>query len=236
VARETTLERTCIVTRRRAPPEAMIRFVCAPDGALAPDIRSRLPGRGVWVTARADLVAQAARKQVFARQLKASVKASPDLAAEVDRLLEADCLQSLSMANKAGLVIMGFGKVSAALEKGGIAALIEASDGGPDGKRKIAQTARRSAASEGDGVRTIVIFTSSQLDLALGRTNVIHAALAKGRPADAFLARCRRLLAYRGEIADETACDDHNNSFGEAGAASRMNIERTGVDPESDYE
>jgi predicted RNA-binding protein YlxR (DUF448 family) len=240
VARETQpVERTCIVTRRHAPPEAMIRFVRAPDGGLAPDIRSRLPGRGVWVTARADLVAEAARKQVFARQLKASVKASPDLAAEVDRLLEMDCLQSLSMANKAGLVVSGFGKVSSALEKGAVAALIEASNGGSDGKRKLAQTARRSAAelgaAGGEGLKTIAIFTSAQLDLALGRTNVIHAALAKGGPTDAFLMRCARLLVYRGEIADESVGDDEKCSFDEAGVEGEE-CERTGVDPESDHE
>jgi predicted RNA-binding protein YlxR (DUF448 family) len=235
-----TMERTCIVTRRHAPPEAMIRFVRAPDGALTPDIRSRLPGRGVWVTARADLVAEAARQQAFARQLKASVKASPDLPAQVDRLLEADCLQSLSMANKAGLVVTGFGKVCSALEKGAVAALVEASDGEADGRRKVARAARRSGAEGGRGARdvwTVAIFTSSQLDLALGRTNVIHAALAKGGPADAFLARCARLLAYRGESADEAASDGQNCCLGEAGATSReSNSERTGVNPESDHE
>lgn len=200
-----THERTCIVTRRQAAPEAMIRFVRAPDGALAPDIRARLPGRGVWVTARADLVAEAAKKQAFARQLKAKVTASPALAEEVDRLLEADCLQSLSMANKAGLAITGFGKVSSALENGSVRVLLEARDGSAEGKRKLAQTARRSAAdassTNGGGVETIALFASRQLDLALGRTNVIHAALAPGGPTQAFLARSRRLAAYRGESA-----------------------------------
>ncbi|MBI1868166.1 MAG: RNA-binding protein [Methylocystis sp.] len=197
------IERTCIVTRRQAAPEAMIRFVRAPDGVLAPDIRSRLPGRGVWVTARAELVAEAARKQVFARQLKAKVTASPTLAEEVDQLLEVDCLQSLSMTNKAGLAIAGFGKVSAALENGAVRVLLEARDGSAEGKRKLAQAVRRSAkdanSTDGGGVETIALFTSRQLDLALGRTNVIHAALAPGGPTQAFLARSRRLAAYRGE-------------------------------------
>lgn len=76
VGEDETMERTCVVTRRHNEPEAMIRFVRAPDGALTPDIRSRLPGRGVWVTARADLVAEAARKQMFARVLKAQVAIS----------------------------------------------------------------------------------------------------------------------------------------------------------------
>ena len=140
-------ERTCIVTRRQDAPEGMIRFVRAPDGAVAPDIRSRLPGRGVWVTARADLVAEAARKQAFSRGLKAKAEAAATLADDVDALLEADCLQMLALANKAGLVITGFGKVATALEKGEARVLIEAINGGEDGRRKIGQCARRGEAA-----------------------------------------------------------------------------------------
>jgi len=201
-------ERTCIVTRRREAPEAMIRFVRAPDGVLTPDIRSRLPGRGAWVTARAEVVAEAVKKQAFARQLKAKVSTSPSLPADVDRLLEADCLQSLAMANKAGAVVAGFGKVCEALEKGSVAALLEARDGSAEGRRKLAQAARRAAAARGRGEtarEAISLFDSLQLDLALGRTNVIHAALAPGGPTQAFLARCRRLAAYRGESARDDA-------------------------------
>jgi len=49
-------ERICIVTRAVAPVDALIRFVVAPDGAVVPDLRRRLPGRGIWVTAKADHV------------------------------------------------------------------------------------------------------------------------------------------------------------------------------------
>lgn len=199
-------ERTCIVTRRREAPEAMIRFVRAPDGVLTPDIRSRLPGRGAWVTARAEIVAEALKRRAFSRQLKAEVSASPSLPADVDRLLETDCLQSLAMANKAGAVTAGFGKVCEALEKGAVAALLEARDGSAEGRRKLAQAARRAARGAGEQAPpTISLFDSLQLDLALGRTNVIHAALAPGGPTHAFLARCRRLAAYRGESASGDA-------------------------------
>jgi predicted RNA-binding protein YlxR (DUF448 family) len=191
-------ERTCIVTRRQDAPEGMIRFVRAPDGAVAPDIRSRLPGRGVWVTARADFVAEAARKQAFSRGLKAKAEAAATLARDVDALLEADCLQMLALANKAGLVITGFGKVATALEKGEARALVEAINGGEDGRRKIGQCARRGEAATKTVPKIVTIFTSSQLDLALGRTNVIHAALAAGGPTEAFLSRCARLTLYRG--------------------------------------
>jgi len=192
-----TSERTCIVTRAVRAPGAMIRFVRAPDGGVAPDIRSRLPGRGVYVTASADLVAQAAKRQIFSRGFKAKAEASPTLAEEVDRLLEADCLQMLALANKAGLATAGFAKVAAALEEGRVRALIAASDGGADGRRKLERGIRRC----GGEPRRIDLFTSSQLDLALGRTNVIHAALAGGGTTEAFLARCERLALYRGETA-----------------------------------
>ncbi len=203
--KERETERTCIVTRRREPPEGLIRFVRGPDGVVAPDIRARLPGRGVWVGARAALVAEAAKKRMFARGLKEQVETPPALVEDVDRLLEADCLQMLAMANKAGAVTAGFNKVDDLLTKGAVGALLEAADGGADGKRKLRQSARRTQAGryENDGVPPIVgLFTSSQLDLALGRTNVIHAALALGGPGDGFLARCRRLAAYRGVALD----------------------------------
>lgn len=186
----------------------MIRFVCAPDGRVTPDIRSRLPGRGVWVTARAQLVAEAVRKHAFSRSLKAKVEASPSLVQDVDALLEADCLQMLALANKAGALVAGFGKVAEALEKGEVDVLIEARDGSEDGRRKLAQCARRGqAASTGSTPKTVTIFTSGQLDLALGRTNVIHAAILSGGFAAAVFARCARLALYRSDGALETIED-----------------------------
>jgi predicted RNA-binding protein YlxR (DUF448 family) len=196
---ETGPERTCIVTRRKGPPDDMIRFVAAPDGTVVPDLKRRLPGRGVWVTAEATVVAEAVKKGAFARGLRAKVTASPALAGELDALLERDALQFFSLANKAGLLVTGFAKVEKAVagtER--VIGLVHASDAGEDGIRKMGQVLLR---RYGDAARTIPrvgLFASSQLDLALGRTNVIHAALKTGAAADAFLARSRRLALYRG--------------------------------------
>ena len=121
-------ERMCIVTRERRAPEELIRFVLGPDGTVVPDIRAKLPGRGVWVTARAELVREAVGRQAFSRGLKASAKADKDLAAETDALIERDCLQSLSLANKAGTVVTGFTRVEAAIESGHVALLLHAKD------------------------------------------------------------------------------------------------------------
>jgi predicted RNA-binding protein YlxR (DUF448 family) len=200
-------ERMCIVTRERRAPEDLIRFVLGPDGMVVPDIRAKLPGRGVWVTARADLVAEAVRRQAFARGLKATAKADKTLPDEVDTLLERDCLQSLSLANKAGAVVTGFTKVETAIVGGNITLLLHAKDAGADGIRKLAQALRRRFGE--DCPPGINLFASSQLDLALGRSNVIHAALKAEPASKAFLARCRRLAAYRAiSLADEPQAMD----------------------------
>jgi uncharacterized protein len=188
-------ERTCAATGFKGPPEAMLRFALSADGVVTPDIRRRLPGRGVWLKLDAATVRQAAAKSVFARAFRAKATAAPGLADEVDRLLEADALQFLSLVNKAGQVVTGAAKVEAAIAAGKAVGLVHASDGGADGIDKLDRLFRRHGGGA-DGV-SINIFASRQLDLALGRTNVIHAALIAGAASTAFLAKAERLMQFR---------------------------------------
>jgi predicted RNA-binding protein YlxR (DUF448 family) len=194
-------ERTCVVTRQTRPPEELIRFVLGPDHAVVPDLKRKLPGRGVWVGLSKTLVAQAVKKQAFARGLRDKAQASPDLPDLIERLLARDALQALSIANKAGLVTTGFAKVEAAIASGAVCALAHASDGAPDGKRKLGQSLRRKFGPE--GLPEVHAFTIDELDAALGRGNVVHAALGPGPAAKVFLASSRRLALYRG--AEEAA-------------------------------
>jgi uncharacterized protein len=185
-------ERTCIVTRTKGAPETLLRFVCAPDGAVVPDLRHKLPGRGVWVTADAATVAKAVKRKAFARGFKAEVQVAESLAADVADLMRRDCLNSLSLAKKAGQVLAGSAKIEAAVRDGGVAGLINASDGAADGTRKLRQVLRRA----GVDVPEINLFTEAQLSLALGGANVVHAALARGALAVNFMSQCRRLELY----------------------------------------
>lgn len=194
-------ERTCIVTRRKGPPELFIRFVRGPDGAVVPDLRGRLPGRGAWVTAAKAAVAEAVKRRSFKRAFKTDVEVSPGLAETIDGLMEKDALQALSLANKAGLVVAGATKVEGSIGPTVPAALVSASDGSADGVRKMEAAIRRLLGDDADSIARIRDFRSGQLDLALGRTNVIHAAVAAGSAGDAFVARARRLRRYRGEPA-----------------------------------
>lgn len=187
-------ERMCAVTRQVRPIAELIRFVVGPDGAVTPDLKRKLPGRGLWVTAHHDRVAEAARRQVFAKGFRRAVKVSPQLADETDALLKRAALDALGIAAKAGLVVAGFAKVEAAIAEGAVAALIEASDGAPDGLRKLQAALRRAGAAE---TPVLTILASAELDLALARSNVIHAALLKGAAGKTFLSRSQTLVRYR---------------------------------------
>src|SRR4051812_10512153 len=98
----------CAVTRAVGPDSELIRFVAAPDGSVAPDLRARLPGRGIWIAADRRLVERAVSKNVFARGLKTPVTPSPNLADEVAERLKEAALGRLGLARKAGDVIVGF--------------------------------------------------------------------------------------------------------------------------------
>jgi predicted RNA-binding protein YlxR (DUF448 family) len=205
VNEEAGSERTCIVSGLKGPPETMLRFALSGEGQVAPDIRRKLPGRGVWTRLNRETVRQAAAKKAFARAFRAPAEAPPGLADLVDALLERDALQFLSLANKAGLAVAGAFKVDEAIVKGRVAALIQASDGAADGAAKRERALRARLAGETDAVERVNLFSSRQLDLALGKANVIHAALNAGAATSAFLERAERLRRYR---ADDTATAD----------------------------
>jgi predicted RNA-binding protein YlxR (DUF448 family) len=218
-----TAERSCIVTRVAQPPEGLIRFVRGPDGRVVPDIRGNLPGRGVWVTMRRDVVAEAVKKKAFARGLKADAVAGDDLPDLVDMLLSKAAMSAFSMARKAGLVVTGFGQVTDAIAKGGVVGVLHAREAAEDGRRKIGQAIRRRARavapaeavvadsedlpgnaalwqqSPPSGPKVISgIFATSEMDLALGGANVIHAALLAGGASTSFLKCAAALARYRG--------------------------------------
>ena len=201
-------ERLCVVTRKVRPITEMIRFVVAPDGAVVPDLKRKLPGRGVWITATRTALAEAVRRGALGRGFGCPVKIPPDFVGATEHLLERAALDALAIAGKARQVVTGFSKVEAALVRDQVTALLHASDAAADGVRKLQAVVRQR--SEGDGRQLGIIdrFSSAQLDLALGRPNVVHAALLAGPASETFLARCVRLDRFRtgepGEVADRT--------------------------------
>lgn len=187
--------RRCAVTRARRPKDDLIRFVLDPGGTVVPDIRERLPGRGVWLTAAQDTVADAVKRKVFAGALKDKAKVPEGLAETVDRLLAESALSALALANKAGEASFGYAKVEETISGGRLLALIHAREAAEDGCRKL--DGKALSASGGRAIPAIRALSTAELSLATGRTNVIHAALIEGGAAQRVLSAIRRLERYR---------------------------------------
>jgi predicted RNA-binding protein YlxR (DUF448 family) len=206
--------RMCAVTRKVRPIDELIRFVVAPTGEVIPDLKRKLPGRGLWVSASRKLVAEAVRRHQFTKGFKRDVRVAPGLAADTENLLIRSVIEALAMAAKAGQVVAGFGKVEDALGQGQARALIHASDGAADGIRKLDAAARQNAGinAESNQIRVVTALTSEQLDLALGRSNVVHAALLAGPASKTFLSRSQTLVRYRMADDDGTAGKAAENS------------------------
>jgi predicted RNA-binding protein YlxR (DUF448 family) len=185
-------ERMCIATGEHLPSAELIRFVLSPEGEIVPDLHHELPGRGLWVRASRKALAKALAEERFSKALRKTCKAAPDLAERVESLIRERARQYLALANKAGLVVHGFEKTAEALAARRARVLIEASDGAADGRRKLRQRLP-------EGCEIVAAFDSRELSLALGRANVIHAALAKGSLAEKFLAAARRVEAFGSE-------------------------------------
>lgn len=198
-------ERTCIVTREVGEPEGLLRFVVGPDMSVVPDLKRKLPGRGCWVTAERGYVDQAARKNLFARAFKARVSVPDDLGGMVDRLLAQTALGSLGLARKAGQVALGAAKVEAAVRSGKAMLVLHAQEASPDGVRKIDQARRWVVFQDGPSIPAYKLFSEAELGLALGGTNVIHAAVLASDAGAAVQKRMVALDRYRGGSPDDLA-------------------------------
>jgi hypothetical protein len=205
--------RMCAVTREVRPIGELIRFVVSPQGEVIPDLKRKLPGRGLWVSASRRTVAEAVRRNQFSRGFKREIRAAPTLPADTEALLVRSCTEALAMAAKAGQVVSGFSKVGGALEGREAAALIHASDGAADGIRKLDAIVRqkRGTSAESPEFPILDVLTSAELDLALGRSNVIHAALLAGPASKTFLSRSQILVRYR--MADDDRTEGSGQKF-----------------------
>lgn len=185
----------CAVTRAVRPEAELIRFVAAPDGTVVPDLKARLPGRGVWIGADRATVSEAVRKNVFQRGLKQPVKPPADLADQVAARLKEAALGRLGLARRARAAIAGFAKVEAAIAREELAAVLAATEAADDGLRKIGQALRRRF-GEGEGVPVFRLFDAAELGLAMGRPDVIHAAVLQGPAGRSFAGAAIRLQRY----------------------------------------
>lgn len=178
-----TPERTCILTRRAADKDSLIRLALGPDGQVAPDVRARAPGRGAWIGVdRAALDEAQARGKLrgaLARAFKTGELDVPaDLGERVEAALRQAMLDRLGLEARAGHLLTGSERIEAAARKGQVEYLIHAADASEEGNRRLDQAWRIGADEEGSGRRGLVFpLGRTILSLALGRENVVHVAI-----------------------------------------------------------
>jgi predicted RNA-binding protein YlxR (DUF448 family)/ribosomal protein L30E len=193
-ARADERERRDIVSGEVLPEHRLLRFVADPDGVVVPDAAAKLPGRGLWVEATTAAIAKAVEKKLFSRAAKAQVTATADLAERAEKALVTRMLGDLGIARRSGALVLGFDNVLRALQgPKPPKVLLEAFDGAADGKRKLYAAAHRLE------LNCVVIesLTSAELGLALGRENVIHAAVQPGGLAERLIFDAERLSGFR---------------------------------------
>ncbi len=179
----------CILTRQVKDEAELIRFVRGPDGEAVPDLGRKLPGRGVWVSLNREVLAEVMRKKLFSRGFAAETSVPADLPERISKQLRQQVLALTSLAKKAGEAVTGFMKVEEMASRGRAKLLFHATEAALDGCRKLDKFLQ-------PGMERIVLFSSDELDLAFGRSNVVHAAVARGGLADKLLLGVRRIETF----------------------------------------
>jgi len=218
-------ERRCVLTRCCGPCDRMIRLVMAPDGVVVPDIDGSLPGRGAWISADREAFEAALAKGrlagALAHGLKTRVAASQipaDMPVRIDSLLVGRVCNRLGLERRAGRLVAGFEAVRQALVRRPVRVLLEASDAAVDGRRKL-------RARSGPDIAVFSLLTRAQMSLALGRENVVHAAVENGGGAERLIRDLERLASWRGE--PETEARPTSAAFGATEANAEILDSRT---------
>jgi predicted RNA-binding protein YlxR (DUF448 family) len=176
--------RRCAVTRARLPKEEMIRFVVALDGRVVPDLAAKLPGRGIWLSARGDVIETARTRGGFAKAARGQVTMPTDLAAQLRAALLRRIGDTLGLARRAGQTVCGFARAREWLDGGQAGLVIQASDGSEAERARFL------------GAQTVPVaapLNAAQLGAVFGREQVVHVAVAAGRLADTLRIDAARL-------------------------------------------
>lgn len=198
--------RRCIVTRARQPKDTLIRFVLGPDRTLVPDLAERLPGRGIWLSARRDVLETARARGAFAKAVRGPVIVPPDLAGVLQAGLARRFADTLGLARRAGQAVCGFVRAQEWLLSGRAGLVVQAADGSEQERSRL--LAGR------DGVPVLAPLPAAALGAVFGRDHVVHVAVASGRLAERLRVEAGRLT---GIAADGTGESDERKDDQQTG-------------------
>ena len=179
--------RRCVATRESLPKERMIRFVLGPGRELVPDLAARLPGRGMWLSAKADVLERARVRGIFAKAARGPVAVPPDLAGVIAEGLSRRIVGHLGFARRAGQAVAGFDKAREWLVAGRAALVVQAADGSLE---------ERSRFLGARAVPVVAPLDGATLGAVFGRDRAVHVAIAPGKLAGAIAVDSERLAGF----------------------------------------
>lgn len=177
--------RRCIVTRERYPSETMIRFVVGPDRRVVPDLKAGLPGRGMWLSARRDVLETALARKAFARAARAEVLVPAEMPAIIEAALKRRVIDVLGLTRRAGQAVCGFSKAREWLAADRAALIVQALDGSVEERARLLS---------GRTVPVIAPLPAQELGQIFGRDHAVHVAVSAGRLATMLLTETERLV------------------------------------------
>jgi hypothetical protein len=183
--------RRCIATGTIGDRSRLLRFVVHPNGELVPDVASRLPGRGLWLTPRREILENAIARRLFARSARRPVAIPPGLADRVEGMLVQRCCDLIGLARRAGLAVAGLEKVREAVrtEKAGL--LVLALDGAEGGRRKMSSLGRE--------LPVVMVLTAAEMGAIFGRDHVVNVAIGSGTLSRRVIGVAAKIAGFRPE-------------------------------------
>jgi len=179
------------VTRERDYRARMIRFVVSPERILIPDLNAKLPGRGIWLSARRDVLETARTRGAFARAARGPVTVPAELAAMIQFGLARRVAELLGLTRRAGQAVCGYQKAREWLLAGRVGLVVQAVDGSWDERRRFLSGIK--------DVPVVAPLTGAALGAVFGRDHVVHVAIAHGRLAEALRIETHRLFGIAGQ-------------------------------------
>ena len=161
-------QRKCIIPGEIAGKAVLIRFVASPDGELVADTGNKLGGRGVWVIADRKTIDQAISGNHFSRHLKRPIRISDNFLDNLERRLADQLIARLSIMRKAGVLVIGGGKLRS---QAFLTGLLIANDASPRETQQLINSCRPDWIEKG--------IPSAWLGQISGRTSVAYAGVLR---------------------------------------------------------
>ena len=122
----TNISEKCFLTGEHLEKTASLRFALSPTREVVPDCYNKLGGRGFWVRPKKRTLQLLVKSKKLANFFGEEVFINPKMSEIVKKLLTMKILKQLSLARKAGLLVIGSDAIKSSFNTGKLRLIISA--------------------------------------------------------------------------------------------------------------